>query len=34
VLSQTDRGCIKPGYKADLVMLSSEMEIQEVFKVV
>lgn len=34
VLSQTDRGFIKPGYKADLVMLSSEMEIQEVFKVV
>ncbi|MEA5029537.1 MAG: amidohydrolase family protein [Sphaerochaeta associata] len=34
VLSQTDRGCIKPGYKADLVMLSSDMEIQEVFKVV
>jgi N-acetylglucosamine-6-phosphate deacetylase len=32
VLSQTDRGCIKPGYKADLVMLSSAMEIQEVFK--
>ena len=34
VLSQTDRGFIKPGYKADLVMLSSDMEIQEVFKVV
>ncbi len=34
VLSQTNRGCIKPGYKADLVMLSSDMEIQEVFKVV
>ncbi|WP_332446718.1 N-acetylglucosamine-6-phosphate deacetylase [Sphaerochaeta sp.] len=32
VLSQTDRGSIKPGYKADLVMLSSDMEIQEVFK--
>lgn len=34
VLSQIDRGCIKPGYKADLVMLSLDMEIQEVFKVV
>ena len=34
VLSQTDRGFIKPGYNADLVMLSSDMEIQEVFKVV
>ena len=34
VLSQTDRGCIKPGYKADLVMLSSNMEIQKVFKTV
>ncbi|WP_041384669.1 amidohydrolase family protein [Sphaerochaeta pleomorpha] len=32
VLSQTDRGRIKPGYKADLVMLSSDTEIQEVFK--
>jgi N-acetylglucosamine-6-phosphate deacetylase len=32
VLSQTDRGKIKPGYKADLVMLSSDMDIQEVFK--
>jgi N-acetylglucosamine-6-phosphate deacetylase len=32
VLSQTDRGCIKPGYKADLVMLSSNMKIQKVFK--
>jgi N-acetylglucosamine-6-phosphate deacetylase len=32
VLSQIDRGCIKPGYKADLVMLSSDMEIKEVFK--
>jgi N-acetylglucosamine-6-phosphate deacetylase len=32
VLSQTDRGKINPGYKADLVMLSSDMEIQEVFK--
>ena len=34
VLSQTDRGCIKPGFKADLVMLSSDMEIQKVFKTV
>jgi len=32
VLSQTDRGKINPGYKADLVMLSSDMEIQKVFK--
>ncbi|MBJ2355450.1 amidohydrolase family protein [Sphaerochaeta sp. S2] len=34
VLSQTDRGKIKPGYKADLVMLSSDMDIQEVFKAI
>ena len=34
VLSQTDRGYIKPGFKADLVMLSSDMEIQKVFKTV
>lgn len=32
VLSQTDRGCIKVGYKADLVMLSDDMDIIEVFK--
>jgi N-acetylglucosamine-6-phosphate deacetylase len=32
VLSQADRGFVKPGYKADLVMLSSDMDIQEVFK--
>nr|WP_319472796.1 amidohydrolase family protein [uncultured Sphaerochaeta sp.] len=32
VLSQTDRGKIIPGYKADLVMLSPDMEILEVFK--
>jgi N-acetylglucosamine-6-phosphate deacetylase len=34
VLSRTDRGCVEPGYKADLVMLSEEMDIQEVFKAV
>ena len=32
VLSQTDRGFIIPGYKADLVMFSDEMDVQEVFK--
>ncbi len=32
VLLQTDRGSIKPGYKADLVIISSDMDIQEVFK--
>ncbi|MDY0287894.1 MAG: amidohydrolase family protein [Sphaerochaeta sp.] len=32
VLSQTDRGCIKVGYKADLVMLSDDMDVVEVFK--
>ena len=34
VLSQTNRGSIKPGYKADLVMLSPNMEIKQVFKIV
>ena len=32
VLSQGDRGFVKPGYKADLVLLSDDMDIQEVFK--
>ncbi len=32
VLMQTDRGNIRPGYKADLVVLSSDMDILEVFK--
>ncbi len=34
VLSQTDRGFIREGYKADLVMLSDAMDVQEVFKAV
>ena len=33
-LSQTDRGRVEPGYKADLVILSEEMAIREVFKAV
>jgi N-acetylglucosamine-6-phosphate deacetylase len=32
VLSQADRGLIKPGFKADMVMLSDDMDVQEVFK--
>ena len=32
VLSQADRGYIRAGYKADLVMLDEQMQIQEVFK--
>lgn len=32
VLGQSDRGFVKAGYKADLVMLSDEMEVLEVFK--
>lgn len=32
VLSQTDRGFVRPGYKADLLLLSDEMDVLEVFK--
>jgi len=32
VLSQTDRGFVRVGYKADLVMLSDDMDVQEIFK--
>ncbi len=34
VLSLTDRGCIEVGYRADLVMFSEDMAVQEVFKAV
>ncbi|NCB01709.1 MAG: N-acetylglucosamine-6-phosphate deacetylase [Spirochaetia bacterium] len=33
VLSQTDKGFVKPGYKADLVVFSDNMDIIDVFKV-
>ncbi len=32
VLSRTDRGYVEPGYRADLVMLSDAMTVEEVFK--
>lgn len=32
VLSLTDRGYVRPGYKADLVLLAEDMDIEEVFK--
>ena len=32
VLSQTDRGFVRVGYKADLVMLSNDMDVHEIFK--
>ena len=32
VLSQTDKGKVAPGFRADLVMLSDEMDVVEVFK--
>jgi len=32
VLSQADRGYIRVGYRADLVMLDEQMQVQEVFK--
>ena len=32
VLSQTDRGSVQVGYKADLVVFSDDMDVEEVFK--